>query len=147
MNKAASLRKRLTTVAPAAWARRRKGRLAYTHVGLEDQAEALKLFPAPVSMEDEATPKPASPAANGSGEVQRYSSTSEHTESPSVASDGNGTESVDHDETIKNPCQGRGYDAESHSESSDGITTHQWRRRESNPRLISTQRAICLVVA
>ncbi len=111
--------------------------MRYTHVGLEDQAEALKSLPAPsaggsVGKNGKSNVRGAKKSA---ARAQHMRSTSEPRGSHSGSPAGTEPSTEPNGEAIKNPRDGRGYDAEGHSVSSDGKTTRQWRRRESNPRL------------
>jgi hypothetical protein len=107
--------------------------MRYTHVGLEDQAEALRSLPT-IEKSAKGGLEPAARAAIGADQVQRYSTATKPPGGHSVTFAGTESEPKEEVGPIKNPCGSRGYDTEEHSESSVGKTAKKWRRRESNPR-------------
>lgn len=109
--------------------------MRYTHVGLEDQAEALRSLPT-IEKAPKGKQEPAARGAKEANEVQRNSSAPKPPGEHSVTCAGTKPEPKEGDGKNKKPCGNRGYDATRRSESTVGKTAKKWRRRESNLQMI-----------
>lgn len=102
-----------------------------THIGLNDQAEALASLPSP-------QPKPATP---DTGDVPAVENAGQHSGQYSVGPNGQNGSRPDNgrQRTKKNPeasstvADGT-YDAPGQSAAESGTDSAEWRRRGSNPR-------------
>ena len=90
-----------------------KTTMGYTHIGMEDQAQALAALPVPCQCI-------VSKSAVTGGQKAAAAVTGSHSEGPNQAD--------------ASPCQMASCDIKKHKRASDGSDAQKWRRRGSNPR-------------
>ncbi len=100
--------------------------MKYTHIGLDDQAKALKLLPAPKSCQ---------------GIVRNPGDFGCPDKSSAVTDGRNGT--AGRDDATPDPMST--YDTDRHKKTPPDIGGVQWRRRESNPRPVTSPRKLLRV--
>jgi integrase len=100
--------------------------MRYTHIGINDQARALR-----------GLRMPCQDIVRKSGDSGGPNMAVTGTHCPNKAAG-------DEDATC---CEVARYDTKKHKRASDGSDAQNWRRRESNPRAISTQQATAPLVA
>ena len=108
--------------------------MKYAHIGIEDQAKALA-----------GLPLPKVPEVAADGNWQRSGSGTGVSPCQTASSSVNGEDGEDEEGELKNPCNSRGSVTKCQPKSSFGMTFDEWRRRESNPRPVTSPRKLLRV--